>query len=88
MATAAGVDPYAEDEDGDTLSDRHVLGLDLRSSFVGGRTGVVNPVFGAEQITGTLGSPGATTTVSGKQLPSPDPKFGGVIKDNALQSKA
>ena len=46
------------------------------------------PVFGAEQITGTLGSPGATTTVSGKQLPSPDPKFGGVIKDNALQSKA
>jgi arylsulfatase len=44
----------------------------------------------AEQIqtTGTPGSPGATTTISGKQLPAPDPKFGGVIKDNALQSKA
>ena len=44
----------------------------------------------AEQIqtTGTPGSPGATTTISGKQLPAPDPKFAGVIKDNALQSKA
>jgi hypothetical protein len=27
-----------------------------------------------------LGSPSATTTISGKQLPPPDPKFGGVIK--------
>jgi arylsulfatase A-like enzyme len=41
----------------------------------------------AEQITGTLGSPSATTTVSPKQLPPPDPKFGGVIKQDALQSK-
>ena len=40
------------------------------------------------QTTGTPGSPGATTTISGKQLPAPDPKFGGVIKDDALQSKA
>jgi arylsulfatase A-like enzyme len=40
------------------------------------------------QTTGTPGSPGATTTISGKQLPPPDPKFGGVIKDGALQSKA
>src|SRR6059058_3270191 len=40
------------------------------------------------QTTGTPGSPGATTTISGKQLPPPDPKFGGVIKDDALQSKA
>src|SRR5437867_11606074 len=40
------------------------------------------------QTTGTPGSPGATTTISGKQLPAPDPKFGGVIQDNALQSKA
>lgn len=39
------------------------------------------------QLTGTLGSPSATTTISGKQLPAPDPKFGGVIKDGALQSK-
>src|SRR5881227_1492416 len=43
----------------------------------------------AEQIqtTGTPGSPCATTTISGKQLPAPDPKFGGVIKNDALQSK-
>ncbi len=42
----------------------------------------------AQEITGTPGSPNATTTIDGKQLPPPDPKFGGVIKDNALQSKA
>jgi arylsulfatase len=34
------------------------------------------------------GSPGATTSIDGKQLPPPDPAFGGVIKDNAMQSKA
>ena len=44
------------------------------------------PVF-AQQITGTPGSPSAATTIDGKQLPAPDPKFGGVIKDGALQSK-
>jgi len=42
----------------------------------------------AQQVTGELGSPSATTTISGKQLPPPDPKFGGVIKEDALQSKA
>jgi hypothetical protein len=41
----------------------------------------------AQQVTGTLGSPSATTTISGNQLPAPDPKFGGVIKDDALKSK-
>jgi arylsulfatase len=41
----------------------------------------------AQQITGTPGSPSATTTLDGRQLPPPDPKFGGVIKDGALQSK-
>ena len=34
---------------------------------------------GQLQITGTPGSPSATTTISGKQLPAPDAKFGGVI---------
>jgi arylsulfatase A-like enzyme len=42
----------------------------------------------AQQVTGELGSPGATTTITGKQLPPPDPKFGGVIKEDALHSKA
>ncbi|HBK05059.1 MAG TPA: arylsulfatase, partial [Acetobacteraceae bacterium] len=40
----------------------------------------------AQQVTGVLGSPGATTTIDGKQLPPPDPKFGGVIKDRASES--
>src|SRR3569832_1383846 len=41
----------------------------------------------AQQITGTAGSPSARTTITGNQLPAPYPKFGGVIKDGALQSK-
>jgi hypothetical protein len=41
---------------------------------------------GQLQITGTPGSPSATATINGKQLPVPDPKFGGVIKDDALNS--
>jgi arylsulfatase len=35
-----------------------------------------------------IGSAAATTTLKGKQLPPPDPAFGGVIKDTAKQSKA
>jgi len=40
------------------------------------------------QTTGVLGSPSATTTISGHNLPPPDPKFGGVIKEKASESKA
>jgi arylsulfatase len=40
----------------------------------------------AVQTTGTPGSPSATTTVDGKQLPPPVPPFGGVIKDDAVNS--
>lgn len=39
-----------------------------------------------QETTGVPGSASATTTISGKQLPPPDPKFGGVIKENAAQS--
>ncbi len=42
----------------------------------------------AQHVTGELGSPSATTTISGKQLPPPDPKFGGMIKEKASESKA
>jgi arylsulfatase A-like enzyme len=42
----------------------------------------------AQQVTGIPGSPNATTTISGKQLPPPDPKFGGMIKEKASESKA
>src|SRR5271157_548456 len=48
---------------------------------------VTLPVI-AQQTTGVPGSPGATTTIDGKQLPPPDPKFGGVIKEKASESKA
>src|SRR5215470_16750186 len=41
----------------------------------------------AQEITGVPGSPSATTTIPGTQLPPPDPKFGGVIMDDVLQSK-
>ncbi|MFO1048540.1 MAG: arylsulfatase [Geminicoccaceae bacterium] len=41
----------------------------------------------AQQVTGQLGSPSATTTIPGNQLPAPALPFGGVIKDGALQSK-
>jgi arylsulfatase A-like enzyme len=41
----------------------------------------------AQEITGTPGSPNATTTIDGKQLPPPDPKFGGVIKEKASEPK-
>jgi arylsulfatase len=61
----------------------------LTSSYTFALIAVAGPIQAVPiQTTGTPGSPGATTTISGKQLPVPDPKFGGVIKDNALQSKA
>jgi len=40
----------------------------------------------AQQVTGAPGSPEATTTIPGTQLPPPDPKFGGVIKEKASES--
>ncbi|WP_296898901.1 LysM peptidoglycan-binding domain-containing protein, partial [Thiohalocapsa sp.] len=41
---------------------------------------------GYQVISGTMGAPGATATISGEQLPAPAPPFGGVIKDDALSS--
>src|SRR5215468_677277 len=41
----------------------------------------------AQQTTGTPGSPGASTTIDGKYLPPPPPKFGGEIGLQASQSK-
>lgn len=43
-------------------------------------------IASAQQVNGVLGSASATTTISGKQLPPPDPKFGGVIKERASDS--
>ena len=40
----------------------------------------------AQETTVFPGSPGATTTIGGKQFPPPDPKFGGVINEKASES--
>jgi arylsulfatase A-like enzyme len=49
--------------------------------------GVAYAQTAAQQITGTPGAPSATTTIDGKQLPPEPPKFGGVIKEDAKDSK-
>jgi arylsulfatase len=41
----------------------------------------------AQQVTGVLGQPSATTTVPGNQLPAGSPPFGGVIKETLEGSK-
>jgi len=41
----------------------------------------------AQQTTGVLGSPDATTTIDGRYLPAPPQKFEGQINLNAAQSK-
>lgn len=38
------------------------------------------------EVSGMPGSPSATSTINGKQLPAPQPEFGGVINDNAVNS--
>ena len=43
--------------------------------------------LGAQQVTGQLGSPSATTTIQGNQIPAPPPPFGGVIKQTVDGSK-
>ena len=40
----------------------------------------------AQVVTGVLGTPEATTTLPGDQIPAPDPAFGGVIKEKATDS--
>ena len=45
------------------------------------------PSANAQQTTGTPGSPGATTTIDGRYLPAPPPKFGREMNLNALESK-
>ncbi len=49
---------------------------------------VTSPQASAVETTGTAGSPSATTTIPGNQLPAPQAPFAGVIKDDALNSKA
>ena len=57
---------------------KHCMPLLLGLSLAAGAAAV--------ETTGAPGSPEATTTISGRQLPTPDPAFGGVIKPDALKS--
>jgi arylsulfatase A-like enzyme len=45
------------------------------------------PAVMAQTVNGTLGSPSATTTIQGNQIPAVPPKFGGVIKETLDGSK-
>ena len=49
--------------------------------------GVASTQTVAQTIDGTLGTPSATVTIDGKQLPPPPPQFGGVIKETLEGSK-
>jgi arylsulfatase A-like enzyme len=55
------------------------LGFLLSTSYLPGAI--------AQTVNGTLGSPSATITIKGDQIPTAPPKFGGVIKENSKDSK-
>src|SRR4030095_2170357 len=48
---------------------------------------VANGPADAQQGAGVRASPSATTTIEGEQIPPQPPKFGGVIKESAKDSK-
>jgi arylsulfatase len=58
----------------------------IRPGAVVGSLLAATPVT-AQQVTGELGSPSATTTIPSNQLPPPPPQFGGVIKETYRDSK-
>ncbi len=62
---------------------RHLLRLAGSILVVAAYVGVA----AAQVVTGVPGSPSATITIDGKQLPPPPAKFGGVIKQTAKDSK-
>ena len=67
------------------MSIRRIKLLGLLVLFVA--VAAANSAALAQQTTGTPGSPGATTTIDGRYLPAPPPKFGGEMNLNALESK-
>src|SRR5262249_49084762 len=57
------------------------------ASLLGAGVAKTAPPSNGIQVTGDLGSPSATTTIDGKYLPNPPPKFGGTINLSARDSK-
>lgn len=60
--------------------------ISLAASVIGLSAAALGPAASAQQINGTPGSPGATRTIDGAQLPAPPPSFGGKIEREATQS--
>lgn len=61
----------------------------VRIALVSAVSALCLGAFGAaaQQPQNAPGSPSATSTIDNRQLPPPDPAFGGVIEQGALQSK-
>ena len=59
----------------------------ILSATIAAAVMAVAPSARAQQISGTPGNPSSTVTIDGKQIPAPPLKFGGVIKESALDSK-
>jgi len=57
------------------------------STLLGAEDTKAAPPVKGQQLTGEPGSPAATSTIDGTNLPPPPPKFGGEINLNANQSK-
>jgi Sulfatase len=74
----------------DTASQRELSAMKFGRSMLAGASFLALSFISAlaQQVTGVPGSPGATTTIDGKQLPPPQPNFGGVIKEKASESTA
>src|SRR5205809_3276083 len=58
----------------------------LLSGMLAAAVMAVAPSARAQQINGTPGSPDATVTIDGKQIPPPPMPFGGVIKESVKDS--
>ena len=56
-------------------------------SGLAGGLALIGAVAAEAQTPPPMGAPNATISPDGRQLPPPDPAFGGVIKTDALQSK-
>jgi arylsulfatase A-like enzyme len=59
----------------------------LFSGMLAAAVMAVAPSAWTQQITGTPGAASATEVISGKQIPAPPMKFGGVIKEDVKDSK-
>jgi len=67
------------------LGNRSAIGFVSVAALIAGAL-LASPATLAQQVNGTPGSPAATTTIEGSQLPPPPQKFEGKIERDAAQS--